>query len=220
MGKVISCFIIMCLLLSSGCTHRPVVEEPIDEVKETPEIIIQVTPRPTLTPTPVPTPTPTSIPAPIPTPEPTPEAPQEPSKTISVTGENRDVAATMIAKVLYGEARGIKSYTEIACVAWTILNRIDVGYNSTIYGAVTARYQFAYNASNPTVGDYEQDFLAIAHDVILRWEREHDGETNVGRVLPKDYLWFGGHSGHNWFRNVYDNFYNLWDYSLPSPYEN
>lgn len=215
MSRVISYFIIMCMLLCCiGCTKIPP-EELDNEVIEAPEVIVQVTSPPT----PAPTPTPTPIPTPIPTPEPTPEPPQEPSETISVTGENREVVATMIAKVLYGEARGIKSYTELACVVWTILNRVDAGYGN-ICEVITAPYQFAYDASDPMIGDWEQDFLAIALDVISRWEREHEGETDVGRVLPNDYFWYLGDGAHNWFRNDYHNTYKVWDYSLPSPYEN
>lgn len=143
---------------------------------------------------------------------------QEPSEIISVTGENREQIALMIARVLYRESRGIKSETEIACVAWTILNRVDAGYGS-IYAVITAPYQFAYDDYAPTVSDYNYDLITIANDVIIRWEREHAGETEVGRVLPKDYLWYKGYSGHNWFRNVYGDLSNPWDYSLISPYE-
>lgn len=39
--------------------------------------------------------------------------------------------ATIIAKIMYGEARGIKSKTEIACIGWCILNRVDAGMGKT-----------------------------------------------------------------------------------------
>ena len=35
--------------------------------------------------------------------------------------------AVMIAKTMYNEARGISSKTEIACIGWTALNRVDAG---------------------------------------------------------------------------------------------
>lgn len=150
--------------------------------------------------------------------EPEVEEPQEPSETISVTDENREQIALMIARVMYRESRGIKSETEMACVAWTILNRVDAGYGN-IYRVITMPYQFAYDEYAPTVSDYGYDLVTIAKDILLRWEREHAGEIEVGRVLPKDYLWYNGYSGHNWFRNVYDDLSNPWNYSLPSPYE-
>lgn len=45
-----------------------------------------------------------------------------------------------------------------------------------------------------------------------------DGETDTGRVLPSDYLWFSGDGKHNYFRNAYKGG-ETWDWSLPSPYE-
>ena len=41
-----------------------------------------------------------------------------------------------IAKVLYNECRGVDSITEQACVAWTILNRVDFN-NSSVYSVTT-----------------------------------------------------------------------------------
>ncbi|MEG1563764.1 MAG: hypothetical protein RR365_08565 [Bacteroides sp.] len=129
-----------------------------------------------------------------------------------------DNDAIMIAKIMYNEARGIDNKIELACVAWTILNRVDAGYGS-IYQVITAPNQFAYSNSAPTVNDHGVDLLDLSRDVLNRWSREKNGETDVGRVLPLEYKYYGGHSGHNWFRTSYNNFKNLWDYSLPSPYE-
>lgn len=120
-----------------------------------------------------------------------------------------------IAKVLYHECRGVPSKTEQACVAWTILNRVDRN-DSTIYSVVRAPYQFAFYESAP-VWDELRD---LARDVLDRWSREKAGETNVGRVLPKEYTYFEGRDGHNYFRDNYSGSYNVWDYSLDSPYEN
>lgn len=130
-----------------------------------------------------------------------------------------DADAVMLAKTMYNEARGINSKIELACVAWTVLNRVDAGYG-TIYQVLIAPNQFAYSSFAPTTNDYNIDLLELSIDVLDRWSREKNGEVDVGRVLPNDYLWYGGHSGHNWFRNEYNNFKNPWDYSLPSPYEN
>ena len=120
-----------------------------------------------------------------------------------------------IAKVLYHECRGVPSVTEQACVAWTVLNRVDL-YNSTVYAVVRAPHQFAFYESAPV----HDDLLDLAYDVLDRWSHEKNGEINVGRVLPKEYIYFEGRNGHNHFRDNYSGSYNLWDYSLESPYKN
>ncbi len=146
----------------------------------------------------------------------TPEPVQAPEPILYYT-EN-DV--TMLAKVAYCEARGIKSKTEIACVMWTILNRFDSGkYGSSIAGIITAPNQFAYYRSARTVSDYGYDLKELARDVLSRWNREKNGETEVGRVLPASYCWYTGDGRNNHFRNAYRGG-NRWNYSLQSPYEN
>lgn len=125
--------------------------------------------------------------------------------------------AVMMARVMFLEARGIKSKTEIACVGWTILNRVDAGYGS-IQKVITAPNQFAYRASASTTSDYGYDLVDLATDVLDRWSREKAGQAAVGRVLPKGYLWYAGDGKHNYFRNKYKGG-TRWTYSLPSPYE-
>ena len=131
-----------------------------------------------------------------------------------------DEDAIMLAKTMFGESRGINSETEIACIGWTILNRVDAGYGS-IRQVTTAKNQFAYHSSNPTVNDYGIDLLALSYDVLIRWNNEKNGIVDVGRVLPNDYLWYNGNKAgsHNYFYNVYNGRIK-WNYSLISPYEN
>lgn len=119
-----------------------------------------------------------------------------------------------IAKVLYRECRGIPSITEQACVAWTILNRVDK-QNSSIYSVVRAPHQYAFNSNTPV----RDNLLELAYDVLDRWSREKQGETDVGRVLPKSYIYFEGDGKRNYFRDKYQGNYNIWDYSLETPYE-
>lgn len=126
-----------------------------------------------------------------------------------------DKDAADIAKVLYKECRGVPSKTEQACVAWTILNRVDL-HSSTIYKIVRAPHQYAFSES--TIVD--EELLSLAYDVLERWNSEKNGVTDSGRVLPKEYIYFNGRDGRNWFRDKYDGSYNTWDYSLSSPYEN
>ena len=125
---------------------------------------------------------------------------------------HEEVAA--LAKMLWGEARGIPSETEQAACVWCVLNRVNQGYGS-ILEVVTAPSQFlGYRENNPI----DETLLLLSEDVLTRWQREKDGETEVGRVLPPDYLWFSGDSKRNHFRNSYKSG-NTWDWSLPSPYE-
>lgn len=55
-------------------------------------------------------------------------------------------------------------------------------------------------------------------DVLSRWERERNGETDVGRVLPSGYMWYRGDGVHNHFRDAYKGG-TAWDWTLESPYE-
>ena len=126
--------------------------------------------------------------------------------------------AAMLARVLYSAARGVKSMTATACVAWTALNRLDSGkYGRSLYAVLCAPEQFTFRADAPTRSDTGHDLTALATDVLDRWSREKAGQTAVGRVLPPDYLWFAGDGGSVYFRNQLSGG-TRWDYSLPSPY--
>lgn len=121
---------------------------------------------------------------------------------------------TVLAKMVWGEARGVPSITEQAACVWCALNRVDHGYGSIVL-VVTAPYQFVgYQESNPV----DENLVALCEDVLARWYAEKAGEENVGRVLPSDYLWFSGDGSRNYFRNAYQE-ENTWDWSLESPYE-
>lgn len=130
--------------------------------------------------------------------------------------------ATIIAKIMYGEARGIKSKTEIACIGWCILNRVDAGMGKNIQSVALAANQFYYKAGAPTVSDHGYDLVALATDVLDRWSREKSGQTNVGRVLPKQYKWYAGDGSHNWFYPSWPcKRAQRWNFkSVSSPYPN
>ena len=130
-----------------------------------------------------------------------------------------DSDVVIMTKLVYGEAGGIPSKVEKACVCWTVCNRLDHGgYGKTLQGVMTAPHQFqGYRASNPVPADLK----SLCADVLDRWSRERAGQTGVGRVLPKEYLYFWGQSGHNWFYKKQYKGINkgiAWNYSLPSPY--
>lgn len=143
------------------------------------------------------------------------EEPEEPKEVPAVDWTNE---AKYLAKTIWGEARGC-STTEQAAVVWCILNRVDSEdpyYPDDIIGVVTQRDQFAgYKSSYPVL----PEFYDLALDIIDRWQREKTGEVEVGRVLPAEYLWFHGDGDHNHFRDAYRGNFNVWDWTLPSPYE-
>lgn len=121
---------------------------------------------------------------------------------------------TVLAKMFWGEARGVPSDTEKAACIWCALNRVDQGYGS-IVEVVTAPYQFVgYDIDNPI----DDEIKTLCEDVLTRWFSEKKGEVDVGRVLPSDYLWFSGDGKRNHFRNAYRGG-DRWDWSLTSPYE-
>ncbi len=125
--------------------------------------------------------------------------------------------AVMLAKLTYGEARGVESITQQAAVMWSVLNRADAegyGMGVSIEYVVTFPAQFqGYDPNHPTVDDFGRDLVALAEDVLTRWAT--GGE---GRVLPAEYMWFEGDGDENYFYNAYQGG-DVWDWSLPSPYE-
>ena len=128
-----------------------------------------------------------------------------------------ETAAEYIAKTIYGEAL-VCSTTERAAVAWCILNRADDAQDATpagVIAVVTRPHQFhGYVEDNPLLPELK----ALALDVIGRWLDEKGGETDTGRVLPREYLFFTGDGVHNHFRTEW-NGGQTWDWSLDSPYE-
>ena len=135
-----------------------------------------------------------------------------------------DDDAIALAKMLYGEARGVgeletaagvvSGKCQQAAVIWTVLNRYDAGFADSIKSVVVAPHQYyGYLESNPI----DDELLDLAYDVLDRWNNERNGETNVGRVLPSDYMWFHGDGQHNHFRNKYRGG-SRWDWTLGDVY--
>ena len=127
-----------------------------------------------------------------------------------------DYEVELIAKTLWGEARGMDHF-ERSMVVWCILNRVD-NAKSTIAEVVLAPDQFhGYHPDNP-VWD---DLVALTKDVLARWQLEKMCSGEVGRTLPSDYLWFRCKDKHNVFRNQYSGDYDIWEWSnCWNPYEN
>ena len=122
--------------------------------------------------------------------------------------------AEYLAKTIYGEANTLDKRQQ-AAVVWCVLNRVDAGWG-TVIECVTSPKQFlGYADSNPIIT--EQFELAL--DILSRWLAEKNNSFMVGRVLPKDYLYFTGDlKTENIFRNAYIGG-QIWDWSYPNPYE-
>lgn len=121
----------------------------------------------------------------------------------------------MLARLIWGEARGIPSDMHKAAVVWCVLNRVDAeGWPDTVAEVVTQPHQFAgYSPDYPAT----EEFKAIAADVLIRWEREKREGGEVGRVLPAEYVFFTGDGEVNHFRTEYEGGM-FWDWSLKNPY--
>lgn len=124
--------------------------------------------------------------------------------------------ACMLARLAWGEARGC-SLMEQAAVMWCVLNRVDDEsglFPNTVEQVITQPHQFYYSESFPlTIELYH-----LALDVLARWQSEHYMSGESGRVLPREYMWFGGDGKHNWFRTTYELNGRNWDWSLTNPY--
>lgn len=131
--------------------------------------------------------------------------------------------AIALAKMAYGEAGGVPDLKigdivispkcQQAATMWTVLNRYDIGGMDSVYAVIVAPGAYhGYWESNPVT----DDLLDLAIDVLNRWTRERLGETDVGRVLPAGYIYFGGDGTYNYFRNEFEGGTRwTWDYGDP-----
>lgn len=118
----------------------------------------------------------------------------------------------VLAKLVWGEARGC-SKTEQAAVVWCVLNRVDDGQGSIVEVATAPNQFIGYVPDNPL----EPELVELVRDVITRRNLEDTNSGEVGRVLPKEYLFFTGDGLHNTFTTEFGGG-EAWDWSLPSPY--
>lgn len=147
-------------------------------------------------------------------PEPEAATPAQPAVEPAKLYTEADVE--MLARLIYTEARGVKSKTEQAAVVWVVLNRLDNPnrLQKTIAEVVCAPYQFDYRPWVPVT----DEFKALAVDALERWQAEKDGQADVGRVLPPEYQYFEGWGGRNWFSAEWKSG-EFWGWGLDSPYE-
>lgn len=120
-----------------------------------------------------------------------------------------------LARTVWGEARGCTT-TEQAAVVWCVLNRVDRHeWPDDPLEVVEQPGQFpGYDPEHPVWSD----ILALVEDVMDRWELEKTAVGDVGRVLPREYVFFEGDGSHNYFRAEFRG-NDTWDWSLGSPYE-
>ena len=161
-------------------------------------------------------------------PEPEAATPEQPAVELVRLYTEADVE--MLARLIYTEARGVKSKTEQAAVVWVVLNRLDNPnrLQKTIAEVVCAPYQFDYRPWVPVT----DEFKALAADVLERWQAEKRATAgspaspggasrsaeDVGRVLPPEYQYFEGWGGRNWFSAKWKSG-EYWGWGLDSPYE-
>ena len=147
-------------------------------------------------------------------PEPEAATPEQPAVELVKLYTEADVE--MLARLIYTEARGVRSKTEQAAVVWVVLNRLDNPNRpqKTIAEVVCAPHQFDYRPWAPVLPEFEE----LAADVLKRWQAERDGQADVGRVLPPEYQYFEGWGGRNWFSAKWKSG-EFWGWGLASPYE-
>ena len=126
-----------------------------------------------------------------------------------------NVEIEMLAKTVWGEARGCNKLQQSA-VVWCILNRVDAG-RGTIAEVITAPGQFHGYSSNFPVTD---DIRELVEDVVARWKMEKVCGGEVGRTLPSNYLYFRSDSTGigNVFRTTYSGNYEVWNWDCWNPY--
>lgn len=120
-----------------------------------------------------------------------------------------------IARTVWLEARGVPGKARQAAVVWCILNRLDDGSWGGAIAEVVVPGQFACSDSAPVT----DELLSLTIDVCRRWQLERQGRRDVGRTLPRAYLFFEGDGRENHFRTEYEHTGEVWDWSLPDPYE-
>lgn len=133
-----------------------------------------------------------------------------------VIEEPQHEAVIMLAKLIYGEARGC-STMEQAAVVWNALNRVDSPeFPDSVKEVILHKNAYTgYDPDHPV----QEEFVELAQDVLERWILEKLDGGNHGRVLPKEYLYFSGNGEVNRFRKEYRGKREYWDWSLPNPYE-
>ena len=133
----------------------------------------------------------------------------------SVLSENDEL---ILARMLWGEDRENPMYMR-AAIIWCVFNRMD--QSRLPIEQLINKTQFpGYREENP-VKDWA---IELIRDVAVRYVLEQNGFTDVGRVLPKEYLYYEQppEKRYHIFKTklkLSDKSNKIWDWSLPSPYD-
>lgn len=134
---------------------------------------------------------------------------------IDMTELYSEAEVNIMAKIVWAEARGLESDMEKAAVVWCILNRVDdERFGDSIKRVATAPNQFAYRKNAPV----DEEIKNLVLDVLDRWILEKLGVESCGRILPKEYVFFHGARGHNWFKKQLRTT-EYWNWDCQNPYE-
>lgn len=128
------------------------------------------------------------------TPTPKPEATPEPRYT------ERDIE--MLAKMVWGEARGCTPAEQSLCV-WTVINRLEAGcFGNTLEEVLTTPRQFVgYKPKHPVT----DEIRTVVEDTLAAWESGEIAPTLPPYAETSGYLFFTGRRGddgqlHNFFK--------------------
>ena len=108
-----------------------------------------------------------------------------------------DAETDMVAKTVWGEARGCSDIQKEA-VVWCILNRVDDDrFPDSISDVITQPNEFfGYSESNPV----EESIRQLARKVMIVWATEEMMPAyGKERVLPREYVFFSGNGVENTF---------------------
>lgn len=124
----------------------------------------------------------------------------------------------LIAKMLWGEDRENPIYQR-AAVIWCVFNRMDA-WGQRIEQIINSTQFTGYRKSNPV----QEWAVELVRDVTIRYALEKSGYDNVGRTLPKRFLYFENVPPRrdNYFKvkkSILDPTNEIWNWKLPSPYE-
>ena len=105
--------------------------------------------------------------------------------------------AELIAKTVYGEARGC-TQDEMRLVVWTILQRVGAdGFPDSIEGVVLEPKQFqGYRKTNPV----DLEIYELVVEELKKWASGEDPPTYEPWATDTPYYYFDGRDGSNWFR--------------------
>ena len=118
--------------------------------------------------------------------------------TPEVVAKYSSYEVTLVAKTVWGEARGC-SRDEQKLVVWCICNRADAR-NQSVEEVVTATNQFVgYDHDHPV----EPEIVELVEEVLQAWSCNEEALILPPYATTSNYQYFSGDGKHNWFREEY-----------------